>query len=277
MYAFIIKYKIGSVEMNELQLPNYEQISIDKWDFEKIKKTIEFVLSRYEKRVYTDESLDLAKKDKSDLGKFINEIEDKRKAFKKKCLQPYDEIEGEIKEITAMLEEQRNNIDGFIKDFSDRQKSEKENEVRKFYNKKASHLGELSDKLYFKIRDKSWFNKSTSKSKYESDILEKIKVAENETDSIRRLNTPFEKDLLDYYLDGHSLEETLAKNDEYTKATHNAGFSDEYEYISQKNEEAKKIQAIKDNGLLLKICTSSTKFKLLCDYMEIRGIDYEIM
>lgn len=53
-------------------------------------------------------------------------MQDQRKAYKAKCLAPYEALEPQIKEIVGMIEEQRVAIDDVVKDFTERQKAEKE-------------------------------------------------------------------------------------------------------------------------------------------------------
>lgn len=63
---------------------------------------------------------------------------------KAKCLEPYEAMELQIKELVEMIESQRGLIDDTVKDFESRQKAEKELEVKAYYDKKAFVLGGIS-------------------------------------------------------------------------------------------------------------------------------------
>ena len=80
-------------QMNELQIVGLEKTEISSWDFESIKTELAQALSVYKNMVYTDESIKSAKDDKAVLAKLKKMVEDRRKAYKSKCLEPYEAIE----------------------------------------------------------------------------------------------------------------------------------------------------------------------------------------
>ena len=88
--------------MNELLVGKLEQVDITNWDFEQLKGELQKILSDYKGLVYTDDSIKTAKDDKARLAKAKKAIEDKRKAYKEKCLAPYNAIEPQIKEIVGI-------------------------------------------------------------------------------------------------------------------------------------------------------------------------------
>lgn len=143
--------------MNELQIIDLEQTDITTWNFAGLKEELSRALSVYKTTVYTDETIKMAKEDKAKLAKAKKIVEDQRKAYKAKCLAPYEVLEPQIKEIVGMIEEQRVAIDDVVKDFTERQKAEKEEIVRKYYEKKAFVLGDLATPLFEKILDQSLF------------------------------------------------------------------------------------------------------------------------
>lgn len=137
--------------MNELQIVNLEQADITTWNFSQLKDELGRALSVYKTTVYTDETIKTAKDDKSRLAKAKKIVEDQRKAYKAKCLAPYEALEPQIKEIVGMIEEQRTAIDEVVKNFDERKKAEKAKIVRAYYDKKAFVLGDLADPLFDKL------------------------------------------------------------------------------------------------------------------------------
>ena len=117
--------------MNDLQIVALDQNDLTTWDFERMKANLESTLSVYKSTVYTDETIKSAKDDKTTLAMAKKLIEDRRKEFKKRCLAPYSAVESKIKELVTMIEEQRSIIDDVVKDYTDRQKGEKE--VKAYY------------------------------------------------------------------------------------------------------------------------------------------------
>ncbi len=213
------------VYMNELQIVSLEKTAISSWDFEGIKAELAQALSVYKNMVYTDESIKSAKDDKAVLAKVKKLIEDQRKAYKAKCLAPYDAIEPQVKEIVGMIEEQRALIDDVVKDYTERQKREKEEEVKKYYDKKAFVLGDVAQPLFSKILDPKWLNASTSKSKYEEGIQEAIVKAKSDLDAIRAINSPFVDTLIEKYVETLSLDDAKAKHEELVMAASKAGLN----------------------------------------------------
>ena len=97
--------------MNDLQVINLENTDISRWDFERIRSELQRNLDLYTGIVYDDASIKEAKNDRSTLNKTKKIIEDARKAYKARCLAPYEALEPKIKELVVMIERQRLLID----------------------------------------------------------------------------------------------------------------------------------------------------------------------
>lgn len=91
--------------MEKLQLVNLEQTEITSWDFGALKEELSRALSVYKTATYTDDTIKFAKEDKAKLAKTKKILEDQRKAFKAKCMEPYNALEPEIKDLVSMIEE----------------------------------------------------------------------------------------------------------------------------------------------------------------------------
>ena len=228
--------------MNDLQIVNLEQMDVAMWNFEQLKGELSKALSLYETMVYTDETIKTAKNNKATLAKAKKLIEEKRKEYKAKCLAPYEALEPQIKELVLMIEEQRVMIDDVVKDYTERQKQEKEAEVRTYYNKKAFVLGELADALYGKILNPKWLNVSTSKSKYQEEMQTAINQALQDIRDIKAMESPFVATLLEKYVDTLSIEEVKAKQEELITVTKKAGFSQTSESALETTVASKKEQ-----------------------------------
>ena len=61
------------------------------------------VLEKYENLTYTEDAIKTAKEDRSNLNKFKEAIDKRRKEIKKLCLKPYEEFEKRIKEYPSLL------------------------------------------------------------------------------------------------------------------------------------------------------------------------------
>ena len=78
--------------MNELQVIGLDNTDISTWDFPALKAELQAVLSDFDGLIYTDDTIKDAKKDRTTLNKAKKVIEDARKAYKARCLEPYDAL-----------------------------------------------------------------------------------------------------------------------------------------------------------------------------------------
>ena len=93
--------------MNELQIVKLENTDISQWDFSMLRAELQSRLEYYASLVYTDANIKGAKGDRADLNKVKKAIEDARKSYKAKCLEPHNKLEPQKKERVEMDEEKR--------------------------------------------------------------------------------------------------------------------------------------------------------------------------
>lgn len=264
--------------MNELQIISLENTDITNWDFPMLKAELQRRLDTYAGIVYTDDTIRDAKADRTTLNKVKKAIEDARKAYKAKCLAPYEEMEPKIKELTELLESHRLLIDETVKDYENRQKEAKELEVRKYYNRKSAPLGDLADALYPKLFDKKWVNASTGKAKYEESILIAIDGAVRDIEAIKALGSPFMDTLLRIYVETLSLDSVKAKNDELTASVISAGLTAQAvppTVIAENKPAVEKTNP--EKGTSIKVYATEFQLNQLCDFMKAIGVEYELM
>ena len=262
--------------MNELLVGKLEQVDITNWDFEQLKGELQKILSDYKGLVYTDDSIKTAKDDKARLAKAKKAIEDKRKAYKEKCLAPYNAIEPQIKEIVGMIEDQRLVIDDVVKDYTGRQKAEKEKIVRNYYDKKSSVLGDLYEKLL--NSNSKWLNASASKKKVEEEIQTAINNVSDDIAAIKAMKSPFEKTLIETYISTLSVDEVRSKHEELMDATAKAGMSQQADSILTRQAAEAEEQAVVSNeeGVILKVYAGQNQLNQVLDFMKAIGVKYEL-
>lgn len=266
--------------MEDLQIVNLENTDIGGWNLALLKTQLEQRLAYYKGMVYTDDSIKSAKDDRTTLNKAKKIIEDARKAYKAKCLEPYEALEPQVKELVDMLETQRGLIDDTVKDYENRQKAEKEAEIRAYYNKKAFVLGEYAETLYDKLLDAKWLNASTTKAKYEEGVQLAINNALSDINAIKAMDSPFVDTLIETYISSLSLEQVKVKNEELTAAHNKAGLSQVpiSENVSSvqavPNQEAKPVTST-DEGTLLRIHATQYQLIQITDFMKAIGVTFE--
>lgn len=259
--------------MEELQIINLENTEISAWDFEAIKAEVARWLSEYSGIAYTDEKS--AKADKKKLNDLKKALEDRRKEFKKTCLAPYEEIEPKVKELVGMIDTQTANIDKVVKEYDERRTREKEEEIRKFYDKKALDLGNLAEPLYRRLFDQKWLLKGTSKPKYEEGVLTAITKAKEDLAAIKAMESPFVATLVDTYVATLSMEAVQEKNEELVQATSKAGLDAQAETRVEEPTFSNS-QTDGKEGVTVRIFGTQGQLDQVFDFMKAIGVSYEI-
>ena len=263
--------------MEKIELYNFENTEVTAIDFDGMKAYLENALEAYSNYVYTEDDLAAAKEDKAELNKVKKIIEDKRKEYKAKCLAPYEAVEYRFKELVSMIDEQRSHIDDSIKALDNKKKTDRETELRKYYDGKSAPLGQYADRMYKRIFADRWLKGTYSMKKCEEEILVSISASVRDIDNIKQLKTPFLNEMIDLYLNGASYEACIAKNEELINAAAKAGAA-----VSGASSKAVVVQEIadkadSDEGVTVRIKGSKTRLEQVFDFMKIMGIDFEIV
>ena len=265
--------------MNELQLTRFDNTDITTWDFQALKAELQAYLSEYEGLVYTDETIKQAKLDRTTLNKAKKVLEDARKAYKVRCMEPYNAIESQVKELTGLLDERKRQIDDTVKDYEARKKAEKEQKVREYYDRASYGLGQYREPLYEKLFNPKWTNATMSVAQYREEIQTAVASAKRDLDSIRDMQSPFYETLKDVYVQTLSMDAVLRKNEELKEAADKAGLTEAaaaYPAAPVTNEPVEKAKDEED-AAVIKIYASEAKVNQICDFMKAIGVRYEIM
>ena len=275
------------------QLINIENTDITKWDFESIKKELAAALSVYETTDYSAELIKVAKADKSVLSKAKTIIENQRKAYKAKCMQPYYELEPKIKELVAMIDNQKVIIDNHVTEYNNHIKQEKEKNIKAYFLKKADKLGDLAETVYKGIFNPKWLNLTTKTNEYRQQIDDLLSNIYNDIEIIKSWNSPFEDTVIDFYAECLSIDKADQKNMELIDAVERAGIKEKNFYDN--NDKAIEVPFDQDNmpfpevledsnhikntetdkGTLVKIYADRHKLNMIFDYIKSLGADYK--
>lgn len=135
--------------MQDLTIMTHQAPGIASFDnFEEIKATLDARLSVYQNVVYSEENLKTAKADKTALNKLKKALDERRKDIKKIYMAPYLEIEGQIKELIALIDAPLGEIDGFIRQMELDEKEQKRLTIRGYYDEISGVLGALAEPLF---------------------------------------------------------------------------------------------------------------------------------
>ncbi len=269
--------------MNELQIIRLENTDISGWDFSALRAELQSRLDFYANLVYTDDTIKDAKKDRTTLNKVKKVIEDARKAYKARCLAPYDALEPDMKSLVDMVEKQRGLIDNTVKEYEARQKEAKKQEIKKLYDRKTIDLGDLAEQLYPSIFDSKWLNASFPKSKYEEEIISAITSAADDLEAIRALKSPFVETLIEIYCQTRSMDRVKEKQLELEEAANKARLTTNIttpvaaDSYSPHLETGNKASALPDDGIVLRVIATQNQLDQITDFMKAIGVHYELV
>lgn len=157
-----------------------------QWNYSELKAQLSAALESYKGRVYTDDTVSVAKKDRATLNKLAQAIDAKRREMKAVYLKPYEEFETQAKELTEMVKLHSAEIDAQIKTFEKFRRKEKEAEIRAMYSAMIGNLSALVP--YERIQNPKWLNVTTSMASVSDEMGRSIDKIVDGLASIDKLN-----------------------------------------------------------------------------------------
>ena len=136
------------------------------WNADEIATEVAAKVGYYKNLVYTEDQVVEAKKDRAQLNKFIAALKAKDREIKDLCLKPYDEFHNKMLKIIFLVEEPARLIDTQVKDFEDKQKREKEAEIRKLFDAKGFQPWVTPERIW----NPKWLNKSYTLKQIDADL-----------------------------------------------------------------------------------------------------------
>ena len=248
------------------ELKSNEFLNID-WDYEVIKENLSRNLEPYKNLIYNAENIKLAKADKVKLNKLKNSIEDKKNAIKKICLESFNEVDKQSKELIALVIEPIKYIDSIVKEAEGKEKEEKKNEIKEYFDSKAGCFGDFANEIFenknFYIVE--WENKGAKISDIKENIDDKINKISNDITIINESDWEYKTVLLDEYLKNLSIDDV------------------NYKLLRLKDVENKSFGELTDgvceyiiqDSKILKVSGSETNILKLINYSKILGLEIE--
>lgn len=213
-----------------------------EWNHEEIKAEVAEKVEYYKTLVYTDDQVKDAKSDRAKLNAFVKALEDKRKEVKKKCLEPYEKFEKEMKEIISIVNEPIALIDTQIKGYEDEKKKKKYDAILSAWTEIEAPEGITLEKIY----NPKWLNASVSLKKAVEEMTAKVEEIRNNLATLEKLpEFGFESktvyletlDMNRALSEGQRLAEIQRQKEEYKKAQEEAKAKAEAEAMAKKEAE----------------------------------------
>ncbi len=199
----------------ELQVIVQQNPGVVKWNFEQLKANLTEMMSSYETMVYDENSIVTARHDLAGLRKLRGAVEDKRKEIRRKCLEPYSIIEGQAKELTALIDKPIVVIDEQVKAYEDARRKERRDAITAYMAEVFSDLpANIGNRLQGKIYSPAWENASTPKKNWMDVITAAHDHTVNELDIIGNVDEDFRDMAMEAYGNDLSLADAIQKVNE---------------------------------------------------------------
>lgn len=225
---------MNEIKENELQLviTNKELGSLTT-NAKAIKERVKELLPTYKADNYDESNIDKAKSDKAMLNKTSKILNDERIKIEREFMKPFEEFKNEVKETCDLIKQASGEIDVIVKEVENREKETRKSKIEEIFN---SNVNELKDVLFLeKIFDDKWLNKGNWKEdgtfKLEKDLIDRINVIRNDLLTIGELNSKYEVELKNDYLNHFQLGEVIRKNNDLIQKE---------EILKKQQEETKK-------------------------------------
>lgn len=201
--------------MNEIEIKKYELPKLEIKDYDVILKQVEEDNLKYKNYIVTEDTLQVDIKKRTELRKQAKTINDRRIAIEKEISEPIKEFKMKCDVLKNMYEESSSLIDKQIKVFEEKEKEDRKKLARIIFD---NMIGELKDIVKFEsVFDEKWLNKgswdSDGNSKLiESDIKNIKEKIENGLEAIRNLESEFETELINTFLEDFDITKAIFKN-----------------------------------------------------------------
>ena len=236
-------------------------------NFEEIKSYLAEQLASYRNLVYTEDNLKLAKADKAKLNKLKKALDERRKEIKKIYMEPYLILEGQIKELTAMIDEPLAEIKAFTDRMEAERKAQRRAEIKQYYETVSAPLGELADLLFDSesFIEKKWLNASTKPKVWQDGVREKVAQASADLSTIQQTGGSQTPALIDRYMESMDMAATKA----YQKSLQQTEAAAQTEVEAVEDED--KVTGYK----VLKLIGTRQQMAQIMSQIELLGMDFE--
>ena len=151
-----------------------------------------------------------AKDERANVNKVYKKVADYRKDTVDKFNKPLEKFIKTAKETESILKEASNCIDVQIKKYEEEEKQTKKKECEELFD---NLVGDLSELISFeKVFDNRWLNKTTKMTEVEQDIKNIIEKVNTGLQAIKELNSEFETELINTFLEDYDLSKAIMKN-----------------------------------------------------------------
>lgn len=201
--------------MNQMEIVTVTDLSaiprVIEWNHEELKTELRTQLEVYKNLVVTPDAIKSAKSDRANLNKLATAVEEYRKDVKKRCLEPYNELETKCKELVGIIKEPIEAIDTQIKAFEEQEKNAKYEALKNFFESKVGDMNEVIE--FEKILDPKWANKTKGLDELKGSLEDHIDRVKEELKKLEEQfgDVPYKVAVVNKYLESYNYSAALVE------------------------------------------------------------------
>lgn len=224
--------------MNDIKLLVEQNTGKIEFNYEETKAFLKKKMVEYECAVFTNETMDIAKKERASLRKLKTQMDDERKKVKNAWMAPYTQFEAQVKELLELVDKPVAAIDRQVKKYEEQKKQEKLETCKKIY---GEEIGDMTEILPFeRIFDSKWLNATTTLKSIREDIQRIASNTRTQIETIKMMNSDAVEKALEIYRDTLNMTKAVAYINQYEATKREV---EERERKHREAEEQRKLEA----------------------------------
>ena len=274
--------------MNEITINKFELPNLEIKDYEQILELAKEDTEKYKNYIVTPETLTDDTKKRAELRNYAKAINSRRLEIEKEISKPIKEFKSKCDVLVDLYNSSAELIDNQIKVFEEKEKEERKAIIAEIFSENVKELKEVLS--LDKIFDDKWLNKGSWKEdntfRLENDLIAKIEVIRQDLITISELNSKYEVELKNDYLNHFQLGEVIRKNNDLIQKEEllKKQKEESEKVIEEKKEEQVQEMLIKEvkqedidpiKTYTLKITGPLSKQKALKQFLDLNNMKYE--
>ena len=198
--------------MNELQVKVQQTPGTVTWNYEDLKKAITNALEVYKTTEYDDSNIGQAKKDRAMLNNLSKSVNARKIEIKKKCLEPYELIETQAKELMAIIQEPIAVIDERLTEYETARRKKARAVILEYMQKAFEGIEQqIADKAKNALYDDRWENATAKKSEWQTAIDARAEAIRSDLQVLAGIEEKFRSYAMDAYRPNLRLADAMQK------------------------------------------------------------------
>ena len=166
--------------MLELKISRPPIPSPVEWNYSELREQLGIALNDYKNKIYTPETIEIARKDRTNLNKLKKAINDERLKREREYLEPFNTFKGQTKEIIAMIDEVADDIGAKLDVFEVERVNQKRAEIKTLFDE----LNTFDWLTFDRVLEDKWLNKTTTLSRVKLELKEKLDKIDTDLDTL---------------------------------------------------------------------------------------------